>query len=69
MDWMRVYMIETAELETRWMEIMESLNGNKKQGYITPSSPAGTNEAGQSNSAATEADSSGGYAPLDSQSK
>ena len=68
MDWMRVYMIETAELETRWMEIMESLNGNKKQGYITPSSPA-ANEAGQSNSATTEADSGGGYTPLDSQSK
>ena len=68
MDWMRVYLIEMAELETRWMEIMEKQNGNKKQGYITPST-APENSAGLGNGAATEADSGGGYAPLDSQSK
>lgn len=65
MDWI-ASLIEMAETETRWMEIMESQNGKKGQGQLTPSSPA-TNEAGYGDSAETEADSGGGYTSIANQ--
>jgi len=66
MDWMRVYLIEMAELETRWMEIMESQNGKKGQGQLTPSSPA-TNEAGYGDSPKASPSSGGGFDSIDLQ--
>ncbi len=68
MDWMRVYLIEMAELETRWMEIMESQNGKKGQGQLTPSSPA-TNEARYGDSSEASDGGAGGFDLVNSSQK
>jgi len=67
MDWMRVYLIEMAELETRWMEIMESQNGKKGQGQLTPSGT--TDQAGYGDSSPSSPSSGGRLGSLDSETE
>jgi len=68
MDWIKTYMIEMADLEFRWMEIMEKQNGSlkRRQGSITPGSSP-TDQTGQRNSAEIGAGGAGGYPGINSQ--
>ena len=44
MKWERVYLMEMAELETVWMEVMESQNGNTNSTAQANSSVVGENQ-------------------------
>ena len=54
MNWMKTYMIEMADLEFRWMEIMEKQNVTSKVGTVRTSS-----EGGNPTLAASPADATG----------
>ena len=63
MNWLKVYLIEMADLETRWMEIMENVNGKEQQ--FTPQRSPAAYEAGDGDSTEASPRGGGGLDSLD----
>lgn len=76
MNWMKTYLIEMADLELRWMELMEKQNADtfrKRRGSkqeFSQANPADNIESeGVDTAAETEDDRGGRYSNLDSESE